>query len=82
MAAKFLKTNDPAKSPDFAPNDFNDLLRGRETAGFAQRNDSFRFHVFPAGLSNPLREARLLGARPKGEKAAEDRRVENGAASS
>ena len=80
MAVKFLKTNDPAKSPDFAPNDFNDLRRGRETAGFAQRNDSFRFHVFPAGLS--LREARLLGTRPKGEKAAEDRRVENGAASS
>jgi hypothetical protein len=48
MAVKFLKTNDPAKSPDFAPNDFNDLRRGRETAGFAQRNDSFRFHVFPA----------------------------------
>jgi len=82
MAVKFLKTNDPAKSPDFVPNDFNGLRRGRETAGFAQRNDSFRFHVFPAWPFEAASRSAASGGETEGEKAAEDRRVENGAASS
>ena len=79
MAVKFLKTNDPAKSPDFAPNDFNDLRRGRETAGFAQRNDSFRFHVFPAWPFRSRFAKRVFWGEIE---AAAERRVENGAASS
>jgi hypothetical protein len=34
-----LKTNNSAKSSDFAPNDFKDLWTLSETADFAQRND-------------------------------------------
>jgi hypothetical protein len=57
-AAKCLKTNNPAKPLDFAPNDFNGLRPDSRNHSFRLAKDAFRFCCFWASWATKTQPAK------------------------